>query len=84
MQGQARPPVWVMGLSGASFGLVGGFPLFALAQALAARHVPETTIAPMVAVAVSPGFWSFLLSPSAHACADRPPRFPRDTRRHKS
>ena len=33
MKGQARPPVWVMGLSGASFGLVGGFPLFALAQA---------------------------------------------------
>jgi PAT family beta-lactamase induction signal transducer AmpG len=63
MKGEARPPVWVMGLSGASFGLVGGFPLFALAQALAARHVPETTIAPMIAVAVSPGFWSFLFSP---------------------
>ncbi|MBV8398434.1 MAG: hypothetical protein JOZ17_06805, partial [Acetobacteraceae bacterium] len=59
-----RVPVWLMGLTGGtSFGLVGGFIAFALAQTLAARHVPEVTIASIAAVAMSPGFFSFLLSP---------------------
>jgi PAT family beta-lactamase induction signal transducer AmpG len=52
-----------MGLSGTSFGLVGGFYAFVLAQCLTARHVPETTIASVTAVSISPSFWSFLLSP---------------------
>lgn len=63
MSNRAAPPVWLMGLSGASFGLCGGFPAFVLEQALAARHVPATTIASITAVAISPGFFSFLLSP---------------------
>ena len=36
---------------------------FALPQALAARHVPEPTIATASAIALSPSFYSFLLSP---------------------
>jgi MFS transporter, PAT family, beta-lactamase induction signal transducer AmpG len=52
-----------MGLSGFSFGLVGGFILFALPQALAARRVSEVTIASITALAISPGFFSFLASP---------------------
>jgi MFS transporter, PAT family, beta-lactamase induction signal transducer AmpG len=52
-----------MGLAGGCFGLVGGFVLFALPQALAAQHVPEVTIASITALAISPGFWSFLASP---------------------
>lgn len=57
------PPVWLMGLSGFSFGLVGGFILFLLPQSLAARHVSEVTIASITALAISPGFFSFLASP---------------------
>lgn len=60
---QRVPPVWLMGLSGASFGLVGGYVAFALAQLLAAQHVPEVTIASITALAISPGFFSFLASP---------------------
>src|SRR5579862_6772662 len=71
MKSRRAPRVWLMGLSGASFGLVGGFPLFVLAQALAARHVPEPTIATVIAVSVSPGFWSFLLSPVLDVWASR-------------
>jgi PAT family beta-lactamase induction signal transducer AmpG len=52
-----------MGLSGTSFGLVGGFDIFVLAQALAAQGVPETTISTVSAIAISPGFYSFLVSP---------------------
>jgi MFS transporter, PAT family, beta-lactamase induction signal transducer AmpG len=32
-------------------------------QLLSTRHVPETTIAAMSAVIISPGFWTFLVSP---------------------
>jgi MFS transporter, PAT family, beta-lactamase induction signal transducer AmpG len=52
-----------MGLSGTSFGLVGGFNIFVLAQVLAAQGVPETTISTVSAIAISPGFYSFLVSP---------------------
>jgi PAT family beta-lactamase induction signal transducer AmpG len=61
---RSTPPVWFMGLTGATYGLVGGFVAFVLAQALAARHVPEPTIASITAVAMSPGFWAFLFSPA--------------------
>jgi PAT family beta-lactamase induction signal transducer AmpG len=52
-----------MGLSGASFGLFGGFLAFTLPQVLAAQHVPETTITSISAVAFAPGFLVFLISP---------------------
>src|SRR5258708_8503018 len=32
-------------------------------QLLSARHFPETPIAAMTAVMLSPGFWTFLVSP---------------------
>jgi PAT family beta-lactamase induction signal transducer AmpG len=57
------PPVWLMGFGGYSFGLVGGFILFALPQALAARRVSEVTIAAITALVISPGFFSFVASP---------------------
>jgi PAT family beta-lactamase induction signal transducer AmpG len=57
------PPVWVLGMAGLSFGLVGGYVAFALPQALAARHVPEPSIAAASAIALSPSMYSFLLSP---------------------
>jgi PAT family beta-lactamase induction signal transducer AmpG len=59
-----RVPLWLMGLTNASYGLYAGIQVFALPQLLSARHVPEATIAAMSAVELSPGFWAFLLSPA--------------------
>ena len=72
-----RVPLWLMGLTNCSYGLYAGIQVFALPQLLAARHIPEATIAAMSAVELSPGFWAFLLSPvldvkfsrRAYACA---------------
>jgi MFS transporter, PAT family, beta-lactamase induction signal transducer AmpG len=57
------PPIWILGMAGLSFGFVGGYVAFALPQALAARHVPEPAIATASAIALSPSFYAFLLSP---------------------
>ncbi len=56
-------PVWLMGLSNATFGLVGGFIVLPLPQMLAAEGVPEWKIAAVSAACFSPGFWVFLLGP---------------------
>ena len=63
MTTRRRVPVWVMGLTNLSYGLYGGVVAFAVPQLLGARHVPEADIAGLTAVAFSPGFWAFLLSP---------------------
>lgn len=63
MRAPRLPPVWILGMSGLSFGFVGGYVAFALPQALAARHVPEPAIATACAIALSPSFYAFLLSP---------------------
>ena len=62
MTNPRRVPLWLMGLTNLSYGLYGGvlhsrFPL------LGDRNVPETAIAGLTAVAFSPGFYAFLLSP---------------------
>ncbi len=56
-------PVWLMGLSNATFGLVGGFIVLPLPQMLAAEGVSEARIAAVSAACLSPGFWVFLLGP---------------------
>ena len=56
-------PIWLMGLTNSVFGMYGGIILISVPQLLSIRHVPETTIAAMTAVMVSPGFWAFLVSP---------------------
>lgn len=56
-------PVWLMGLTNLTYGLYGGVVAFAVPQLLGDRHVPEAAIAGLTAVAFSPGFWAFLLSP---------------------
>ncbi|HEV2578588.1 MAG TPA: MFS transporter [Acidobacteriaceae bacterium] len=63
MRSRHRVPVWLMGLTNLSYGLYGGVVAFAVPQLLGERHVPETAIAGLTAVAFSPGFWSFLFSP---------------------
>lgn len=57
------PPVWVMGLTNAPFGLVGGFIVVTLPQILAAQGVPGGHIAAITAAILSPGFWAFIFSP---------------------
>jgi PAT family beta-lactamase induction signal transducer AmpG len=56
-------PVWLMGLTNAVFGMYGGILVISVPQLLSAQHVPEATIASMTAVMLSPGFWTFLVSP---------------------
>jgi PAT family beta-lactamase induction signal transducer AmpG len=52
-----------MGLSNATFGLVGGFIVLPLPQMLAAQGIGEARIAAVSAACLSPGFWVFLLGP---------------------
>jgi MFS transporter, PAT family, beta-lactamase induction signal transducer AmpG len=52
-----------MGLANALFGMYGGVLVISVPQMLSARQVPEATIAAMTAVMISPGFWTFLVSP---------------------
>lgn len=52
-----------MGLTNLSYGLYGGVVAFAVPQLLSERNVPEGAIAGLTAVAYSPGFWAFLVSP---------------------
>jgi PAT family beta-lactamase induction signal transducer AmpG len=52
-----------MGLTNAVFGMYGGIVVISVPQLLSARHVPEATIASMTALMMSPGFWTFLVSP---------------------
>jgi PAT family beta-lactamase induction signal transducer AmpG len=63
MPHRSMAPVWLMGLTNAVFGMYGGIIVISVPQLLSARHVPETTIAAMTAVMISPGFWGFLVSP---------------------
>ena len=58
-----RVPVWLMGLTNLTYGLYGGVIAYAILQLLSARNVPESAIAGLTAVAFSPGFWAFLVSP---------------------
>jgi PAT family beta-lactamase induction signal transducer AmpG len=63
MPSRHRVPVWLMGLTNLSYGLYGGVVAFAVPQLLGDRHVPESSIAGLTAIAFSPGFWAFLISP---------------------
>lgn len=57
------PPVWLMGLSNATLGLVTGFAFFVIPQLLAAERTSEWKIAAITAMAMSPNFWAVLFSP---------------------
>jgi PAT family beta-lactamase induction signal transducer AmpG len=63
MQRRSAAPLWLMGLANAVFGMYGGIMIISVPQLLSARHVPEGTIAAMTAAMISPGFWTFLVSP---------------------
>lgn len=56
-------PVWLMGLTASVLGMFFGILVVAIPEVLRSRGVPEATVASITAVAVSPGFWAFLVSP---------------------
>src|SRR6185437_15944075 len=58
-----RAPVWLMRMTMLPFGMLGGLVLVTVPQLLAARHVPEGEIAALTALAASPLFWAFVISP---------------------
>ncbi|MDE3162080.1 MAG: MFS transporter, partial [Acidobacteriota bacterium] len=60
---RTMPPVWLVGLSDLTLGLTNGIVFFLIPQLLAARHVPEATIAGVTAAAMSANFWNVLFSP---------------------
>ena len=57
------PPVWLMGLSNCTIGLVVGIVFFAMPQLLAVDQVPEARIAAITAAAMSSNFTAILLVP---------------------
>ena len=64
MQARRRlPPIWLMGLTNATFGLTGGFVAVNVPEMLAAQGIPAGHVATAAAVILSPGFWGFLFSP---------------------
>lgn len=56
-------PVWLKGMTNATFGISGGLVAITLPQVLAEQHVPEAKIAAMTAAAMSPMMWVFLVCP---------------------
>ena len=55
--------VWLMGLCYFTYGCFWAVTLVTVPQLLAANHVAEPQIASVTAIAMVPGFCSFLLSP---------------------
>lgn len=60
---RSMPPVWLVGLTNTTYGLANGIVFFFMPQMLAARHVPEATIAGVTAAAMSANFWNVIFSP---------------------
>lgn len=63
MKPHRRAPIWLMGMTMVPFGMLGGLVLVTLPQLLAARHVAESEIAALTALAALPLFWAFAISP---------------------
>lgn len=59
----AKAPIWLLGLSNLPFGLGGAVVLINVPQLLAARGVPQATIAGVTAFALIPSFLVFLFAP---------------------
>ena len=57
------PPIWVLGMTNATFGLTSGFIVVTLPHIRAAQGVPGGHIAAITSVIVSPSFWVFLAAP---------------------
>ena len=64
MSPERSVPPWLMGVSGASFGVFPGFLALTLPQALASQHVPETTIAMIFDGVIHTWFCGFFGKPN--------------------
>lgn len=60
---QPLPPVWLLGMGFLPLGAFGALMLITVPALLAAEHVPEPHIASVTAIALLPGFVSFVLAP---------------------
>jgi len=58
-----HPPIWLLGFGLWPLGVNGALLLISMPQLLAAQHTPETRIAAITAMALLPGFVSFLMAP---------------------
>ena len=58
-----QPPLWLLGFGLWPLGVNGALLLITMPQLLAAEHAPEARIAAITAMALAPGFLSFLLAP---------------------
>jgi PAT family beta-lactamase induction signal transducer AmpG len=58
-----HPPIWLLGLGFWPLGVNGALLLITMPQLLAAQHAPASRIASITAMALAPGFVSFLLAP---------------------
>src|SRR5271156_3040663 len=59
----AHPPIWLLGFGLWPLGVNAALLLITMPQLLAAQHTPEARIAAITAMALAPGFVSFLLAP---------------------
>lgn len=58
-----HPPLWLLGFGFWPLGVNAALLLITMPQLLAAQHAPENRIAAITAMALAPGFISFLLAP---------------------
>jgi MFS transporter, PAT family, beta-lactamase induction signal transducer AmpG len=58
-----HPPIWLLGFGLWPLGVNGALLLITMPQLLAAQHTPENRIAAITAMALAPGFVSFLMAP---------------------
>jgi len=58
-----HPPIWLLGFGLWPLGVNGALLLITMPQLLAAEHAPESRIAGITAMALAPGFVSFLMAP---------------------
>ena len=63
MSTRKLPPVWVMGMTNAAYGMYGGFAVITVAEMLAAQGLPGDRIARAVSTILSPSIWIFLFAP---------------------
>jgi len=61
--GAPHPPIWLLGFGLWPLGVNGALLLITMPQLLAAQHAPESRIAAITAMALAPGFVSFLMAP---------------------
>ena len=59
----SHPPIWLLGFGLWPLGVNGALMLITMPQLLAAEHAPPGRIAAITALALAPGFVSFLMAP---------------------